>query len=355
MSLPETFIRGFHDEKAVRKMTYTKLGKTDMNVSKISLGTGGFSYFYGEFNIEDCKKAVHEAIRSGINYIDTGPWYGHGVAEEVLGKCLEGIPRKAYYLATKIGRYEKDPKLMFDFSAKKTKESIDVTLKRLKLEYVDVLQVHDIEFAADMNIIINETLPAIEDIVKSGKAKYIGLTAYPVSTLLECIERSKTNIDMILSYTRLTMIDDTLNHFIPKLQARDIGIVNASANGMGLLSNFGPQDWHPAPQEIKDACTKARNFCKENDVELGKLAIFYSLQQKGPETVLIGMNKPELVSANLDVLINGLTPKEKEFYGKVLKFFENLSVKHWENIELENYQKLMKGEDGACQFFTTKQ
>lgn len=56
-------------------------------------------------------------------------------------QCLEGIPRKAYYLATKIGRYEKDPKLMFDFSAKKTKESIDVTLKRLKLEYVDVLQV----------------------------------------------------------------------------------------------------------------------------------------------------------------------------------------------------------------------
>lgn len=54
-------------------------------------------------------------------------------------------------------------------------------------------------------------------------------------------------------------------------------------------------------------------------MELGKLAIFYSLQQKGPETVLIGMNKPELVSANLDVLINGLTPKEKEFYGKVLK------------------------------------
>lgn len=92
-----------------------------------------------------------------------------------------------------------------------------------------------------MNIIINETLPAIEDIVKSGKAKYIGLTAYPVSTLLECIERSKTNIDMILSYTRLTMIDDTLNHFIPKLQVCFLSILSS---GCSCMSFSGKRYWN---------------------------------------------------------------------------------------------------------------
>ncbi|CAG9855904.1 unnamed protein product [Phyllotreta striolata] len=354
MALPETFVAGFHDENAVRKMTYTKLGSTSLNVSKISLGTGGFCYFYGEYNIEDCKKTVHEAIKSGINYIDTGPWYGHGEAEEILGKCLEGIPRKAYYLATKIGRYEKDPNLMFDFSAKKTKESIEASLKRLRVDYVDVLQVHDVEFSPSLDIILNETLPAVQEIVKAGKAKFIGITGYPVSTLRDCIEKSHVTINMILSYTRLTMIDNTLSAFVPYLQGKNVGVVNASANGMGLLSNFGPRDWHPAPQEIKDACTAARNICKENNVELGKLAIFYSLQQEGPETVLIGMNTSNLVHDNLDVLINGLNKKEMELYEEVLKIFQNLKVKHWENYELENYRKLKKGEKTDGHFFTTK-
>ncbi|KAG5872413.1 hypothetical protein JTB14_013658 [Gonioctena quinquepunctata] len=351
MSLPETYVPGFHDETAVRKMKYNKLGTTDMNVSELSLGTGGFSYFYGEFDISECKKTVHEAIRNGINFIDSAPWYGHGVAEEILGKCLEGIPRKAYYLATKVGRYEKDPKLMFDFSAKKTKESIDASLKRLGLDYVDVLQVHDIEFSPSMETILNETLPTVAEIVKEGKARYIGITGYPVATLLECIEQSTTQIHTILSYCRLTMIDDSLKSFIPKLKSRNIGIINGAANSMGLLSNFGPQEWHPACQEIKDICSKVRELCKENNVELGKLAVYYSLQQDGPETVLVGMNSTKLLEYNLNVLINGLTPLEQEVYEKVLKIFENITVKHWENFELENYWKLMKGGESLAGFF----
>ncbi|XP_072401192.1 uncharacterized protein [Diabrotica undecimpunctata] len=353
MALPETFVPGFHDEAAVRKMQYTKLGNTDMHVSKLSLGTGGFSYFYGDYDIEECKKTVHEAIKRGINYIDTGPWYGHGTSEEILGKCLEGIPRKAYYLATKIGRYEQDPKLMFNFSAQKTRESINTSLKRLKVDYVDVLQVHDVEFAPSMDTILNETLPTVEELKKEGKTRYIGLTGYPVSTLSEVIEKSKISIDMILSYTRLTMIDDTLRSFIPTLQSKHVGIVNAAANSMGLLSNFGPQNWHPASEHIKDICTEARNLCKKNDVELGKLAIYYSLQEKGTETVLVGMNTPKLVDINLEVVYNGLTPIEQDIYQQVLKIFEKLTERHWENVELQNYWKIMKGE-GSAGFFTTK-
>ncbi|CAH1164156.1 unnamed protein product [Phaedon cochleariae] len=350
MDLPETYIPGFHDEKSVRKMSYRKLGNTDIHVSMISLGTGGFSYFYGDFDIEECKKTVHQAIINGINFIDTGPWYGHGVAEEILGKCLEGIPRKAYYLATKVGRYEKNPKLMFDFSSKKTLESIDASLRRLKLSYVDILQVHDIEFAPNMEIILTETLPTIADIIESGKARYIGITGYPVSTLVECIEKSPIPISTVLSYCRLTMIDGTLKDFISVLKKNGVGIINAAANSMGLLSNFGPQDWHPASQEIKNICSQARDLCKQNDVELGKLAVYYSLQQKGPDTVLIGMNTRKLLQYNLNVL-NGLTSQEKEIYDKVLKMFGELSVIHWEKVELEQYWQTLRGERNSTGFF----
>nr|XP_023029584.1 L-galactose dehydrogenase-like [Leptinotarsa decemlineata] len=331
MDLPETYVPGFHYENAVRRMKYNELGDTGINVSEISLGTAGFCYFYGNYDVEECRKTVHEAIKNGINFIDTGPWYGHGVAEEILGKCLKGVPRKAYYIGTKVGRYEKDPELMFDFSMKKTKESIDISLKKLGIDYVDILQIHDIEFAPSLDFIFNETLPAVVDIVRAGKARFIGITGYPVSTLLEFIQKSSVQIHTILSYCRLTMIDDTLKSFIPELEERKIGIINGAPNSMGLLSNFGPQKWHPACQEIKDICSQARNLCKENDIELGKLAVYYSLQQEGPATVLVGMNSMKLLECNLDVVLNGLSERERDVYEKVLKIFAKLTTKHWEN------------------------
>lgn len=77
---------------------------------------------------------------------------------------------------------------------------------------------HDIEFAPSLDIVINETLPVLEEAVKQGKAKFIGVTGYPVSTLKECIEKSITKIDMTLSYTRLSLFDNTLKEYLPYFQ-----------------------------------------------------------------------------------------------------------------------------------------
>lgn len=84
---------------------------------------------------------IRQALKSGINYLDTAPFYGQGKSEEIYGKALKDIPREAYYIATKVGRYELEPEKMFDFSAKKTRESVEKSLKLLGLDYVDVIQV----------------------------------------------------------------------------------------------------------------------------------------------------------------------------------------------------------------------
>lgn len=86
-------------------------------------------------------RTIQKAIRSGINYVDTAPWYGQGKSEEILGRALAGIPREAYYIATKIGRYEKEVSKQMNFTAKKTRESVEKSLKLLQLDYVDVIQV----------------------------------------------------------------------------------------------------------------------------------------------------------------------------------------------------------------------
>ncbi|RZC34954.1 L-galactose dehydrogenase, partial [Asbolus verrucosus] len=312
--LPETFVPGFHDENEIKKMKYFKFGNTGMSVSQLSLGTGGFSPAYGNYTLEECKATVHEALKKGINYIDTAYWYGHGISEEILGKCLEGIPRKAYYLATKIARYEKEPKLMFDFSAEKTRESIDASLKRLKLDYIDVLQVHDIEFAPSLKIVLEETLPVLKEALDQGKTKFIGVTGYPVSVLADCIKQSTVKIDSVLCYTRLSMLNNTLKEYLPFFKSKNLGIVNAAPHCLGLLSSAGPPEWHPGHQDIKDVCTEAREYCKKNGVELGRLALYYALHEDGPHTNLVGMNRRDILNCNLDVYYNGITDKEKEIY-----------------------------------------
>lgn len=141
-------------------------------------------------------KTIHKAIKSGINYIDTAPFYGQGRSEKIIGKALKDIPREAYYIATKVGRYGPDIKDQFNFSAEKTKESVTTSLNYLGLDYVDVIQIHDVEFAEDLDIVINETLPTLEEIVKQGKARFIGFSGYPLNVLKETALRAPGRFDV---------------------------------------------------------------------------------------------------------------------------------------------------------------
>ena len=111
--LPETYTVGFHTLQAVRRMKYRTLGKTGMNVSVLSLGTSALGKI--ETNQLEANETVEYAVKNGINYIDVAPWYGHGKAEHLLGKALQKIPRSAYYISTKCGRYGPKPLEMFDF------------------------------------------------------------------------------------------------------------------------------------------------------------------------------------------------------------------------------------------------
>ncbi|KAJ9573803.1 hypothetical protein L9F63_008840 [Diploptera punctata] len=345
MSLPETFVPGFHDEAAVRKMRYNTLGKTGLQVSKLSFGGGplGGKNTYGEFEEADAIATVRESLKLGINYIDTAPWYGQGRSEEVLGKALKGIPRKAYYIATKVGRYDLDPRKTFDFSRGKTLWSVDKSLKLLGLDYVDVIQVHDVEFAPSVDIVANETLPALQSVVEAGKARYIGVTGYPVSAIKEVVERSAINVSVILSYTRDTLIDDTLKSYLPYFQSRDIGVVNAAGVAMGLLSNSGVHPWHPAPENIKKVCAEAGKYCQDNGVELARLALNYTFQQPGYATHLIGMNCKEVLHSNLDLLLNGVTEKETDVLQHVQKkYLDKIKPCNWENIEVKAYREKLK-------------
>src|ERR1700730_15846431 len=130
-------------------MEYRKLGGTGLEVSMLGFGASPLGNVFGTTDPTEGKRAVHLAIDRGINFFDVSPYYGLTLAEDRLGEALVGS-RDKVVLATKCGRYGADH---FDFSARRVTASIDESLKRLRTDYVDLLQAHDVEFGDVQQII----------------------------------------------------------------------------------------------------------------------------------------------------------------------------------------------------------
>ena len=257
-------------------MKYRTLGKTGLKLSIIGFGGSGYGKVYGQYDEKAATDGIRYGFDCGINYIDTAPWYGQGLSERFLGKALSGIDRSKYCIGTKVCRYEKEISAMFDFSGAKVISSAEESLRRLNLDYVDLLQVHDVEFASSSELLINETLPALKLLQNRGLCRYIGITGYPLQVLKKVVKESHINIDSVLSYCRLTLNDSSLIDDFNFFDSMKIGIINASPMSMGLLVPESIQYWHPASDEIKQACLKAVEYCNKNGVDISRLALNYS-------------------------------------------------------------------------------
>ncbi|GAB4853377.1 hypothetical protein Ancab_017553 [Ancistrocladus abbreviatus] len=302
-----------------------ELGNTGLKVSSIGFGASPLGNVFGTISDEEAIATVRRAFRLGINFFDTSPFYGRTLSETVLGKCLRAleVPRNEYVVATKCGRYGDG----FDFSAERVTRSIDESLTRLQLDYVDVLHCHDIEFGS-LDQIVDETIPALQKIKQSGKARFIGITGLPLDIYPYVLDRVPPGtIDVILSYCHYCLNDSTLEELLPYLKSKGVGVINASPFAMGLLTDNGPPDWHPASAEIKAACKAAATYCKENGKNISKLAMQYGLSHRDISSVLVGMNSvrqvEENVAAALEFASAGMDEKTLAEVEAILKPVKN--------------------------------
>ena len=209
--------------------------------------------------------------------------YGFGESEKILGRALRAaaVPRQAYYLSTKVGRYLPAVREQFDFSYARTLRSVDESLARLQVEYLDTVQVHDPEFAPSLDIVLTETLPALAACVAAGKVRRIGITGYPLAALRYLAERwqGPPNIDSALSYCHFNLHDTSLTDSgtLAALAARGIGVVCGSPLSMGLLTPRGPPAWHPAAPALKARCAAAAAYAAERGADLAHLALHFAL------------------------------------------------------------------------------
>jgi len=262
-------------------MIYNELGKTGMRVSNLSYGASSLGGVFHDIRESEGIKAVHVAIDNGINFIDVSPYYGHTKAETVLGKALKDIPRGKYYLSTKVGRYGKDGMNTWDYSASRVKASVYESLERLGLDYIDLINVHDIEFQGDLpgglQKVADETLPALKGLKGEGVVGHIGITDLQPENLKWVIEHSEAGlVESVLCFCHYSLNDTLLTDYFGFFEERGIGVINASPLSMGLLSMHGAPNWHPATTALREACAKAAKHCDGKGYAIEKLAMQFS-------------------------------------------------------------------------------
>lgn len=309
-------------------MIYRPLGHTGMHVSILGFGAATLGNIYGEIDVRESEAAVCAAIDGGINFFDVSPYYGKTLAEERLGAALAGR-RDKVVLATKCGRYGLDD---FDFSAKRIHQSIDESLQRLRTDYIDLFQAHDVEFThADQ--IINETVPALRDIQKNGKARAIGITGYSIRNLRQIAEA--VPVDTVLSYCRYNLLVRDMDAVLPPAaQALGFGLINASPLHMSILTERGAPPWHPAPQKIKDAGKAIVDLCRAHGTSAAEVGLRFCVDNTHVASTFAGMARVEEVKQNIALLERRNDP---ELLAKIEAIIEPVRNTVWPSGLVENY------------------
>ena len=282
-------------------MEFRVLGNTALRVSVLGFGSSPFGNVYGDLSMQQVQGAVDAAIDCGINFFDSSPYYGLTVAEERLGEALRHH-RSRVILATKCGR---NGLAEFDFSRAGIRRSVEGSLRRLRTDYLDILQAHDVEFAEERQV-VEETIPAMRELQAEGKARFVGITGYPVHLLRRIAEA--TPVDTVLSYCRYTLLNTDMQSVLAHLGTQGVGLVNASPLMMGLLTEGGAPMWHPAPQEMHRAGQRAAQAAQAHGGDIMTLSLQFSLHQQFAASTLIGMSTPDEVRRNVTTAQQPLDP-----------------------------------------------
>ena len=286
-------------------MEYRELGQTGLKLSNLSFGASSLGSVFHETKEEESIKGVETALEGGLNFIDVSPYYGHYKAETVLGKALKRLPRDKFYLSTKVGRYGKDGKNTWDYSAKRATESVYESMERLNVDYIDIINVHDIEFQATLPgglaKVCEETLPALVELKEKGIVGHVGITDLQLKNIKWVIDHTpEGTVESVLNFCHYCLNDDELLDYLDYFEEKGVGVINASPLSMGLLTLRGVPDWHPAPKPLVKVCAEAAKFCQDKGYPIEKLAIQYSVGNPRITSTLFSSANPMNVERNIE-------------------------------------------------------
>lgn len=272
------------------------LGSAPVTIQKFGLGTAHIANG-GE------KKAVsivEEAWNQNIRFFDTAPLYAGGRSEEAIGTALSGISRDDFVLATKVGRLvQPDRSCIFDFSRDGILRSLEESLRRLKMDRVDILHIHDPDDHYQQAL--HDAYPALDDLRSQGVIRAVG-SGMNQWEMLADFARS-ANFDCFLLAGRYTLLEQTSLDFLQLCRQKGIGVILGGVYNSGILaSDLGPDatyNYEAAPQSVRDKAERIREVCLRHEVPLHVAALHFPLRHPAVSSMVIGAEEPSQVLQNL--------------------------------------------------------
>jgi aryl-alcohol dehydrogenase-like predicted oxidoreductase len=289
-------------------MRFRKLGWSDIEVSEISLGS--WLTYSGGVGREQAQACVQAAFEDGINFIDTANVYGRGAAESLLGDVLAGRERASYVLATKVFFPMSDTDR--GLSAAQIHKQIDASLARLRTDYVDLYQCH----RYDDRTPLEETMSALTEVVRSGKARHIGFSEWPVEKVQESLELPDVErwVSSQPQYSMLWRGPEA--ELIPLCEREGISQIVWSPLAQGVLTGKYQPGEPPPPgtratsesmggfigrlmePRVLEAVQRLRPVAEGAGLTMAQLALAWVLRQPNVASAIVGATRPEQVHAN---------------------------------------------------------
>jgi len=327
-------------------------------LSAVGLGSGPFAGGFGDITVDQARESVKKALDLGINFLDTAPFYSSKSArsEELMGQAIKGIPRNSYIINTKTGRDRVNGEPVFDYSGPGVRSSFEKSLQRLQLDYVDMLTLHDVEFANSVDQVVNEALPEMRKIQKEGKARYIGISGYPLDVLL--IVAKRFPLDFVLTYSHYSIQNERLTYYIDEFRKLGCGVLNAAPLVLGFFTKNGPPANHQASKEFTALSAPIAKLCSDNGVDVSLLASKYAIHgplfQEGKiTTTLIGVAAPDQATTAVKSL-EPLSKKEEQLITEIKKILGTRWLNYSWREPISNELQMIAAEKSYVSPYTSK-
>jgi aryl-alcohol dehydrogenase-like predicted oxidoreductase len=304
-------------------MNYTRLGETELKVSRICFGTWQVGGDWGDVDVDEAKSAVRCALELGINFFDTAHAYGFGRAERLLGEALAPelrSRREEVVIATKGGLRLDGDELRRDSSPESLREGLERSLSELGTDHVDLLQVH----WPDSETPFEETAAALEDLVREGKARYVGVSNFDARQMA-AFQRAR-KIDALQPPYHIFRREIEAE-ILPYCREHGIGVLVYGPLAHGLLTGkldesteFGDGDWRReselfSGEEFRRNLSIVRElerYAAEHGWSVAQLAIAWTLSTPGVDVAIVGARSPEQIEGTAPAGAVDLSARDRQ-------------------------------------------
>jgi aryl-alcohol dehydrogenase-like predicted oxidoreductase len=304
-------------------MEYTQFGQTELTVSKIAFGTWAFGGDWGDSEVETSKQAIRKALELGITFFDTAQAYGFGAAEDVQGEALKPeirSGREKIIIATKGGLRMQGKTLLHDASRVWLRQGVEESLRHLGTDYIDLYQVH----WPDPHTPFEETASALDELVREGKIRYVGVSNYGVWQMQAFAKGGR--LDALQPPYHLFR-REIEKEILPYTQQHGIGVLVYGPLAHGLLTGKLTPDWHFRANDWRsksavfqgiayrknlEIVSKLQAWAAQSGRNVAELAIAWTLAHPAVHVAIVGARNPQQIEQTVPAATWHLTSGELE-------------------------------------------